>query len=1083
MALLNIIKPSSQVQNSQGAPLAGGQVYMYEPGTTTFITSYKDSGLVVPNASPVGLSSSGRANIWITRDCDMFIYDRNGNLVLQELNANPDALSTDQQGGLVPNGSFEIDTDANTVPDGWTLVSSAGSSNARDNTTSTDGAYSFRFTSSGVGGGSLTTIDFFPVTDVVNLQVSFDIKGSVLGPNNRVRVEWYDISFVSISNTDAYNATNTPTSWTNFGLSVAPPVGARFAKLRLIGIDPSVPFAASTWFDRINVFYAAIVSGVFNNITIAGNSIISTNTNGAINIVPNGTGNLRLGTGSLEWPKYSADAAGVVVSVEKSRNATDGLQTIVQDADELGTIRFQGSDGTAFRDSSAIVAQVDGTPGASDMPGRLVFKTSTDGAATLVERMRVTNYGSLHITGDAETYQEQSKAMLVLAGTTNLVQNVAAELYRFRNDVNGAPLISLAKSRGATVGAQVIVGSSDTLGDITFRGSDGVSFKNAARISAFVDGTPGVNDMPGRLVFSTTLDGASTTTERMRISNLGKVWISANGMAFGTPILTISGNTPSFALQSDNDATNINVSRFSADNLQPYMTFVKSRGATLGTATVVAASDPLGTIGFYGADGTAAREAANITVVVDATPGASDMPGRMVFNTTTDGVSTASEAMRISQNGQVVISAKPTAYGVPPTFSGTAASFVVQAGTAAGIANTRYSADAGAALLFLGKSRSATYGGQTVVALDDLVGSISFRGSDGTAMIGLATISGAVDATPGTNDMPGRLVFQTTPDGASAPLERVRIGQTGQVVITGNGSTYVAPATHAAVAPLLALQSSTGYVTLDQFSTAGGDSVRVAFRKSKNATLGSHTIVANGDFLGQIDFMGSNGTAFQDGASIQVNVDSAPGASNDMPTRMTFWTSPDGTATPVERMRITQAGIVRAWEPGQSIVRNVKVIAPGAGADTNAGNLDIYGYLTSTQASTITGLVDITPISNISNLDVNTNYSFEIELEVSATSTGGAKVGFTFSQTPINSGYLGEFIGPVVATTQTWQVMTTAVGVNSSGAGLFLIRLCGHFKTHATLATTFAVQFAQNSAVGTSTLQIGSFARITKLGL
>jgi hypothetical protein len=36
-----------------------------------------------------------------------------------------------------------------------------------------------------------------------------------------------------------------------------------------------------------------------------------------------------------------------------------------------------------------------------------------------------------------------------------------------------------------------------------------------------VDGTPGTNDMPGRLVFSTTADGASSPTERMRIDNLG----------------------------------------------------------------------------------------------------------------------------------------------------------------------------------------------------------------------------------------------------------------------------------------------------------------------------------------------------------------------------------------------------------------------------------------------------------------------------------------------------------------------------------------------------------------------------------
>ena len=40
---------------------------------------------------------------------------------------------------------------------------------------------------------------------------------------------------------------------------------------------------------------------------------------------------------------------------------------------------------------------------------------------------------------------------------------------------------------------------------------------------AEVDGTPGSGDMPGRLVFLTTLDGASTATERMRIKSAGQV--------------------------------------------------------------------------------------------------------------------------------------------------------------------------------------------------------------------------------------------------------------------------------------------------------------------------------------------------------------------------------------------------------------------------------------------------------------------------------------------------------------------------------------------------------------------------------
>jgi hypothetical protein len=58
----------------------------------------------------------------------------------------------------------------------------------------------------------------------------------------------------------------------------------------------------------------------------------------------------------------------------------------------------------------------------------------------------------------------------------------------------------------------------DSSGRLLVGTNDGTDFVPGATIQGFVDGTPGANDMPGRLVFSTTADGASTPTERMRIS-------------------------------------------------------------------------------------------------------------------------------------------------------------------------------------------------------------------------------------------------------------------------------------------------------------------------------------------------------------------------------------------------------------------------------------------------------------------------------------------------------------------------------------------------------------------------------------
>jgi hypothetical protein len=103
---------------------------------------------------------------------------------------------------------------------------------------------------------------------------------------------------------------------------------------------------------------------------------------------------------------------------------------------------------------------------------------------------------------------------------------------------------------------------------------------------------------------------------------------------------------------------------------------------------------------------------------------------------------------------------------------------------AASLSITRNSANAGGPFLSLGKSRSASVGGSTVVNSGDTLGTISFAGADGTDVITRgADIIGEVDGTPGANDMPGRLRFSTTPDGGSSPVERMRISQNGNVTM------------------------------------------------------------------------------------------------------------------------------------------------------------------------------------------------------------------------------------------------------------------------------------------------------------
>jgi hypothetical protein len=99
---------------------------------------------------------------------------------------------------------------------------------------------------------------------------------------------------------------------------------------------------------------------------------------------------------------------------------------------------------------------------------------------------------------------------------------------------------------------------------------------------------------------------------------------------------------------------------------------------------------------------------------------------------------------------------------------------------AAAISTCRNSNDDNQSYVILGKSRSSSYG---VVSSGDSIGEISFQAADGTNFLQAARITAAVDGTPGTNDMPGRIVLSTTPDGSASPVERLRVDSSGRLLV------------------------------------------------------------------------------------------------------------------------------------------------------------------------------------------------------------------------------------------------------------------------------------------------------------
>ena len=141
------------------------------------------------------------------------------------------------------------------------------------------------------------------------------------------------------------------------------------------------------------------------------------------------------------------------------------------------------------------------------------------------ERLRINSSGNIKVGGFGHNRDlgGLSVQRLHIEGTDG--GSSAIGLVNNQNSSGNAALY-LAKSRGSSVNSNTILQNGDPMGSIVWCGADGNDMiSQGAAIVAQVDGTPGSNDMPGRLVFKTTADGSATATEKLRITSGGEVLI------------------------------------------------------------------------------------------------------------------------------------------------------------------------------------------------------------------------------------------------------------------------------------------------------------------------------------------------------------------------------------------------------------------------------------------------------------------------------------------------------------------------------------------------------------------------------
>ena len=360
------------------------------------------------------------------------------------------------------------------------------------------------------------------------------------------------------------------------------------------------------------------------------------------------------------------------------------------------------------------------------MPGRLVFSTTPSATGTPQERLRITSAG------------------LVGIGTST-----PSDILTVKQAVNGDNQITIYND-DTTSGSALQTNSISF--DFARTGSSAIQ-RSAAVILAGKEGewTSASTSQDGYLAFYTTIN-ASNTTEKVRITSGGYVGIGTTSPGAPLSIYGDSVDLVSAYIENNNAAGPASTSR----------RLVLAQGGT--TAFSVAVFQNAGIVESTGAGG---------GLALGAYSSASTDPIKFYTG------SGRTERARIDGSGRLLVGTSTARSNV----IGSTGKFQLEGVSGCNQTLVNNQASANDAQLLFGKTRGASAGSNTAVISGDALGLIAFGGADGTNIIQAANIRAEVDGTPGANDMPGRLVFSTTADGASTPTERMRIASNGTVTI------------------------------------------------------------------------------------------------------------------------------------------------------------------------------------------------------------------------------------------------------------------------------------------------------------
>jgi len=206
-----------------------------------------------------------------------------------------------------------------------------------------------------------------------------------------------------------------------------------------------------------------------------------------------------------------------VINIQSTGSVLTGVTTVAAGSTSAPSISPSGDSNTGvfFPSADTIAFAEGGTESARfDSSGRLLIGTAS---------------AYTDVIGGAGGYT--GSLWIATADSTGTGPFISAWTSSSSLDQMGTSIV-LSRSKGNVVGTHGALASGNAIGSISFNGSDGSKFVSGAVIRAEIDGGVSTNDLPGRLVFATTADGAAVPTERMRIDNAGNMMVGKTSTSF-----------------------------------------------------------------------------------------------------------------------------------------------------------------------------------------------------------------------------------------------------------------------------------------------------------------------------------------------------------------------------------------------------------------------------------------------------------------------------------------------------------------------------------------------------------------------